>query len=126
MKRTIACLVLILVALPQIVTAGTLVRVEGWIVDSHCGAKNASEDRAEVTLACHKGGSKLILLAKDGTTYDITDQERAVEHVGQLISVFGTVSKTRELTVGKYIGREVAEEKKGGFSPLGTKPKTSK
>jgi len=120
MKRILICFVLVLVAFPAAAHKGMLVRLQGWIVDSRCGAKNAHEDRAEDTLACHKDGAKLIFLAKDGKTYDILDQERAVEHIGQEVNVFGTVDGAMMLTVGRYIGREKKEqEDKGGIGPVG-------
>jgi hypothetical protein len=121
MKRILACIVLVLVAFPTVAFEGVLMRLQGWIVDSRCGAKNAREDRAEDTLACYKDGAKLVFLAKDGKIYDIADQERAVEHIGQQVSVFGTVDGAMMLTVGRYIGREKKKEPqdKGGISPAG-------
>ena len=125
MKRILACcIVLSFVAVPALASKGVLVRLQGWIVDSHCGAKNAHEGGTEDTLACAKKGAKLILDARDGTTYDIKDQARAAEHIGQEINVFGTVDGTRKLTVNRYIGREKKKESKGTFAPAGAPPKS--
>jgi len=91
-----------------------LVRLEGWIVDSYCGAKNAHAEATEDTLACHKKGAKLRFVSKDGIIYDIADQERALEHVGRKVRLFGTVDDSRNLKVGNYIG---ADKKDGKKSP---------
>ena len=122
MKRILVIVILGLFVVPAFGERqkGMLVRLKGWIVDSRCGAKNAAADRAEDTLACHKAGAKLVFLASDGTTYDIDDQERAAEHVGQEIGIFGTVSGTRNLKVGRYTGREDKKQQdRGGIGPVG-------
>jgi hypothetical protein len=102
---------------------GSLVRLEGWIVDSRCGVKNANEAGAADTIKCYESGAKLIFIAKDGLAYDIEDQERALKHVGHQVGVFGTVDGARMLTVGRYIGEEKEEkEATTGLAPTGVKP----
>jgi len=83
-----------------------LVRLEGWIVDSFCRAKNANPAGAVDTVECLKKGAKLILITPDGTTYDLEDQEKARLHLSKPVHVFGLVDKDRNLRIGNYIGTE--------------------
>ncbi len=119
-RRMWICLLAAVVAIPVLASPRSLVRLEGWIVDSYCGAKNANAEAAENTLACHKKGAKLILIATDGTSYDLEDQERALRHVGQKVHLFGMVDKDRNLKVGNYIGSDnkdtSKDEKKPGLT----------
>ena len=120
MKRRVvlAYLLATVVAIPVLAGSRELVRLEGWIVDSYCKAKNANAEAAEDTLACHKKGARLILIATGGTTYELEDQERALQHIGQKVRVFGTVDKDRNLKIGNYIGSDrmgvSKDEKKQG------------
>ena len=119
-RRMLGFLLATIVAIPVLAGTRTLVRLEGWIVDSHCGAKNANAESTEDTLSCHKDGAKLVFIAADGTSYAIENQERALLHVGQKIAVFGTVDKERNLKVGSYIGSDkgpVKEPKKPDPEP---------
>ncbi|NIM60279.1 MAG: hypothetical protein GTN89_00570 [Acidobacteria bacterium] len=81
----------------------SLVRVEGWIVDSYCRGKNANPEGAQDSLECVKKGAKLILLADDGTTYWLENQEVAAKHLGKKVHVFGMVDGERNLRAGNYI-----------------------
>ncbi len=114
------CFLAAVVAIPVLASPRSLVRLEGWIVDSYCGAKNANAEAAENTLACHKKGAKLILITTDGTSYDLEDQEQALRHVGQKVQLFGMVDKDRNLKVGNYIGSDnkdtSKDEKKPGLT----------
>lgn len=112
-RQVIAVLLATVVAIPVLAGARTLVRLEGWIVDSYCGAKNANAEAAEETIACHKKGAKLILITADGTSYDLEDQERALQHVGRAVHVFALVDKDRNLKIGKYIGSDETDLTKG-------------
>ncbi len=120
MKRRVvlAYLLATVVAIPVLAGSRELVRLEGWIVDSYCKAKNANAEAAEDTLACHKKGARLIFIATGGTTYELEDQERALQHIGQKVRVFGTVDKDRNLKIGNYIGSDrmgvSKDEKKQG------------
>jgi hypothetical protein len=84
----------------------TLVRLDGWIVDSYCRAKNANPEGAQDTLECLKKGAKLILIARDGTSYALENQELAAKHLGKEVHVFGMVDGERNLRVGNYISDE--------------------
>ena len=117
-RRMLAYLLATIVAIPVLASSGTLVRLDGWIVDSYCKAKNANAEATEDTLACLKKGAKLILITADGTTYALENQEQALEHVGQKVRVFGTVDEDRNLKIGNYIGSDrmgvSKDEKKQG------------
>lgn len=64
--------------------------MQGWIVDSFCGAKNANADGQGCAKDCYKKGAKLELVA-DGKTYQISDQKAAAEHLGHEVVITGTV-----------------------------------
>jgi len=65
---------------------------KGVIADSHCaamkGAKAAQSD-ASCVRSCIKGGAKAVLVTPDGKIYKLSDQEKAVEHAGQKVTVEG-------------------------------------
>ena len=103
-RRLVACLLATAVAVPLFAEARTLVRLDGWIVDSYCRSRNANAAGTEDTLACLKKGAKLLLITSDGTTYALENQELALEHLGKEVKVFGMVDKDRNLRVGNYIG----------------------
>ena len=119
MKR-IAAVVLALGFLAPVVPAKdslNLIRLEGWVVDAWCGAKNAHAEAKEDTLACQKKGARLILVTDDGTTYDLDDQERALKHAGERVKVFGTLHGTRQIKVGNYVGEKKESKKGPGIKP---------
>ena len=112
-RRVLAYLLATVVVAPMLAGPRTLVRLDGWIVDSYCGAKNAHAEAAEDTLACHKKGAKLILITADGTSYALDDQERALQHVGKQVKLFGLVDADRNLNVGNYIGADPLDTSQG-------------
>jgi archaellum component FlaG (FlaF/FlaG flagellin family) len=97
-----------IVALPAAAKSKTVIRIEGWIVDSYCKAKNAHAEGAEDTLACHNKGAKLLLISTDGTTYTISikNQERALENLGRQVMVLGQVDADRNLEISTYMGTD--------------------
>ncbi len=121
-RRVLAYLLATIVAIPVLAGPRSLVRLEGWIVDSYCGAKNTHAEGTEDTLACLEKGAKLILITAHGTSYDLEAQERALKQVGQKVRVFGTVDADRNLKVGNYIGSDkkgMAKDEKQGFGLKG-------
>ena len=111
MKKTLlGCVLLVLVGSSVVAATGTLVRLEGWVVDSYCGAKNANAEGADCVLECHKKGAELVFVDKKGTSYSLKDQEAALKHVGQLVGIFATLDDSRNLTVGKYITKDKDDE----------------
>ena len=59
MKRLLlGCFVATLASIPGSADSKTVMRLEGWIVDSYCGAKNARAEAAAETLACLEKGAK--------------------------------------------------------------------
>ena len=97
-----------IVALPAAAKSKTLIRLEGWIVDSYCKDKNAHVEGVEDTLACHKKGAKLLLISTDGTTYTISikNEERALENLGRQVMVLGQVDADRNLEISTYMATD--------------------
>ena len=105
-RRALAYFLATVVAVPVLAGGGTLVRLDGWIVDSYCGAKNVNVEATDDTLACVKKGAKLILITADGTSYALENQELALKHIGREVHVFGMVDKNRNLKIGNYLSEE--------------------
>ncbi len=111
MKRQVIIFIFLaarIVALPAGAKTKTVIRLEGWIVDSFCKAKNANAEGVEDTLACHKKGAKLLLISTDGTTYSISikNEERALENLGRQVMVLGQVDEDRNLEISTYMGTD--------------------
>ena len=105
-RQSLALLFAVLIVVPSIAEIRTLVRLDGWIVDSYCGAKNANPESTDDTIACVKKGAKLVLVTADGTSYELENQELALKHLGREVHVFGLVDKNRNLRVGNYVSDE--------------------
>jgi len=113
MSRRIAgaCIALLLVAsvLPVLATDPApprLIRVEGWIVDEFCGAKNANADSKACIVECQKKGSALVFVDDEGTVYKMDKQEEALGHIGHRVRIFGKVDREHTLTVGQFVDLE--------------------
>ena len=50
----------LLAGVPASATGKRLVRMEGWIVDSFCGRKNANEEGKACVIECAEKGAKLV------------------------------------------------------------------
>ena len=63
----------------------------GWIVDEHCGAKDANADKASCTKTCVKDhGAKLVFYnSADKQIYKLDNQELAMKHIGHEVTVSG-------------------------------------
>lgn len=83
--------------------------LEGWIVDSDCGAKNANAAGAECAKACIKGGAKAVLVV-GGKTYNLSDQKSAAAHAGHEVTVTGSVDKDGNIAVEKIVPVERAKK----------------
>jgi hypothetical protein len=64
----------------------------GYITDSHCGAKGASEKHANCAMKCVKeqGASYVFVNDADHKVYNIANQDKAAEHAGHHVTVKGT------------------------------------
>lgn len=88
----------------ETVRAPKLVRLEGWVVDSWCGKDNANVDKADCVYACQKKGATLVFYTpSDKKTYEMADQEAALEHVGRKMKVIGSLNDAGSLVVGSWI-----------------------
>ncbi len=70
--------------------------VNGFIADSHCGAKHEAGTAADAKCSqgCIKKGADAVLVTKDGTVYKIASdsQDKAKEFAGKAVTVNGSVS----------------------------------
>jgi len=64
----------------------------GYISDSLCGAKGASEKHADCAVKCvkEKGASYVFVNDADHKVYNIDKQEKAAAHPGHHVTVKGT------------------------------------
>ena len=74
----------------------------GEIMDGACAKggghesmfkKMGTNDPKACTLACAKGGSKLVLFKADTTFYQLDDQKKPEPFAGQKVEVTGTLDK---------------------------------
>lgn len=111
----IALATLVAVAAPAPVK---IVRLEGWVVDEYCGAKNAKADGKQCILECHKKGSALVFASNDGDVYKMNKQKEALEFVGEEIRIFGTVDENDYLRVGSFVRLKAEEDEKTDKEPV--------
>ena len=107
MKKTLLVLGLVfglvlLAALPA--AAGEKGSWKGWIADAKCaGARDdhgASADHAGCAANCVKSGQKAVFVSdKDGTVYQVKNQDAVTSHAGHHVEVSGTMHKDKTLTV---------------------------
>ena len=62
----------------------------GYISDSKCGAKGASDSHADCAVKCVKGGAVPVFVS-DGKVYKISDPSKVQDHVGHKVTITGTV-----------------------------------
>jgi hypothetical protein len=68
----------------------------GYISDAGCTAKQgaakvAADGHAKCAQSCIKRGDKAVLVTADGKVYNITNQDKVVEHAGQKVTLVGDV-----------------------------------
>lgn len=64
----------------------------GYISDSDCGAKGASNNARECTIKCVKEGAKYVFVNDaDKKVYVVDAQDKVAEHAGHHVTVKGTV-----------------------------------
>ena len=105
MKKLVAIVVMLLVgcSLTAPVLAGDegkQVELTGWLADQWCGANNANDKPASIACAksCAEKGSAMVLVA-DGKTYELSDKELALEHLGHEVVVKGTLAPDGKIEV---------------------------
>ena len=86
MKRIVLLMILVLIVAPGLYAASWT----GWIVDEHCGGKDASAAKKGCTLKCAESGAKFVLYnTADKKTYKLDKQDEAKAHVGAEVVVTG-------------------------------------
>lgn len=68
----------------------------GYISDAGCtkkqgAAKTASDSHAGCAKSCIKRGDKAVLVTEDGKVFNITNQDKVVEHAGEKVTLVGDV-----------------------------------
>jgi hypothetical protein len=67
----------------------------GYIADAGCTAKQlakvTSDDHAGCAKSCLKRGDKAVLVTPEGKVYQISNQDKVVEHAGEKVTVVGDV-----------------------------------
>ena len=83
----------------------------GWITDSMCGAKGASETHADCAKKCveTKGAKWALYNPSDKKVYILVPQDKAAGHAGHHVTVKGTVDGD---TI-KVTSIEMVPDKKG-------------
>ncbi len=65
----------------------------GWVTDTHCGAKGDNAKHADCAKKCveGKGGKYALYNPEDKKVYVLDPQDKAVGHAGHHVKVTGTV-----------------------------------
>lgn len=94
MKKTIV-LLLSLLAMAALASAGTKGSWTGWITDSGCGAKGAKAEHKDCALKCVGRGEKLVFYnSADKKIYSLDKQDLAKDNLGQEVTVTGEAEGT--------------------------------
>ena len=95
MKKKTTVLLLSLLAMAALASAGTKGSWTGWITDAHCGAKGAKAEHKECSLKCLAKGEKLVFYNNaDQKIYSIDKQDLAKDNLGQEVTVTGEADGT--------------------------------
>jgi hypothetical protein len=80
----------------------------GYVADAGCTAKQgaakvAADGHAGCAKSCIKRGDKAVLVTPEGKVYQVSNQDKVVEHAGQKVTLVGdadgdsiTVSEVKE------------------------------
>ncbi|SRR5579864_1253213 len=73
---------------------GKSTTVNGWVSDSKCGAKGASESHAACAKKCEAAGEKLVIVTdSDKKVVAVENQDALKGHEGHHVAVTGTMGK---------------------------------
>jgi hypothetical protein len=69
----------------------------GYISDAGCTAKQgaakvAADGHAGCAKGCIKRGDKAVLVTPDGKIYQVSNQDKVVDHAGQKVTLVGAVA----------------------------------
>jgi len=68
------------------------VSINGWVVDSKCGATHAKSPDPDCVAKCIKGGAKPVFVDADNKIWAIDDPEEVTHHYGHHVTVMATVN----------------------------------
>ena len=87
MKRIVLAFVLLLSLFAMTSWADEMT---GYISDSKCGAKGASDSHADCAVKCVKGGAVPVFVS-EGKVYKVSEPAKVQDHVGHKVTITGTV-----------------------------------
>jgi hypothetical protein len=61
----------------------------GYIIDQACSSKKEMQGDEACAARCIKRGSPAVLVTADGKVYKIANQDKAIPHAGQKVTVTG-------------------------------------
>jgi hypothetical protein len=93
-----------------------LVRLEGWVVDEAQAEQHANAESKDAVIEAQANGAMLVFYTTKGDVHSLTDQEKALDHVGQKWVILGQLDPDGALRVGSYI--DISKRKaKGKVAP---------
>lgn len=92
-----------------------LVRLEGWVVDAAAAKEHANAESKDAVLEAQANGAMLVFFTTKNEEYEISDQEKALDHVGQKWVILGQLDPDGKLHVGSYI--DMSKRKAKGKMP---------
>jgi hypothetical protein len=92
-----------------------LVRLEGWVVDEAQPKEHANAESKDAVLEAQTNGVLLVFYSTKGDVHPLTDQEKALDHVGQKWVILGQLDPDGTLRVGSYI--DMSKRKAKGKTP---------
>lgn len=92
-----------------------VVRLEGWVVDEQNAKQHANVESKDAVIKAQEEGVPLIFFTTTSEVYELTDQEKALDHVGQKWVILGQLDPEGKLTVGSYI--DMSKRKAKGKMP---------
>ncbi len=119
-KILLSLVAVMLVALASPLMAQTadkpkLVRLEGWVVDEAAAEQHANAESKDAVIKAQAEGALLVFITTKGDEYEIGDQEKALDHVGQKWVIIGQLDPDGKLHIGSYI--DMSKRKAKGKTP---------
>jgi len=94
MKKLLLVLLALTVMLAAVaVFAADMTTVKGYVSDSKCGAKGASEKHADCAKKCIASGQKMVVVEDgDNKLLTVENPDKLAAHEGHHVAVTGTVT----------------------------------
>jgi ABC-type phosphate/phosphonate transport system substrate-binding protein len=115
---SLVAVMLVALALPlmaQTADKPRLVRLEGWVVDEAAAKQHANAESKDAVIEAQANGAALVFFTTKSEVYELTDQEKALENVGQKWVILGQLDPDGKLHVGSYI--DMSKRKAKGMMP---------